>query len=291
MSVSVVITCWNGMSLLEKNFPTVLVAARNPKNKISEIIIVDDDSADNSVEYIRQLIKQNPEISIRLVKHPKNLGYAAVCNTGVKNALNDLVVILNLDVLPSENFLEYALPHFEDEKVFAVSFNEEKFGPGKIVWKNGFLEIVSTPVPNETTLTDWPSGGSSVFRKSLWEKLGGMDEIFLPFYFEDIDIGLRARKLGYKCLWEPKAKVIHQHESTINVENFRKYQRRQNVPLIKERNYLLLVWKNLDKDHPLKDHLKTLLGRFLKNPGYLKVVLLAFLRKLVFSFKNEEVQN
>jgi len=290
MDVSIVITCWNGRELLEKNFPKVISAWENPRNKIKEVIIVDDGSTDDSVEYINKLKNQNSKLKIRLVKHGRNFGYAAACNTGVKEAKEELVVILNLDVAPSKDFLEHALPHFKDEKVFAVSFNEGKFGPGKLVWKDGFLEIEKTDLPQKTSLTDWPSGGSSVFRKSVWEKLGGMDEIFLPFYFEDIDIGLRARRLGYKCLWEPKAKVVHQHESTINLKNFQKYQRRQNVPLIKERNYLLLVWKNLDKDHPLKDHLKTLLGRCLKNPGYLKVVLLAFLKEISVLKKLKKIE-
>lgn len=278
------ITCWNGRELLEQNLPSVLAASENPKNKIEEIIVVDDGSTDESVEYVNKCKVQKLALSlskgakckVRLVKHERNLGYSATCNTGVKEARGDLVTILNLDVIPSENFLEAALPHFDDEKVFAVSFNEGKFGPGKLVWKKGFLEIESSEIPVDIAKTDWPSGGSSIFKKDIWEKLGGMDELFLPFYFEDIDLGIRARRLGFKCLWEPKAKVEHQHGATINKDNFRM----EFVDSIKQRNQLLLTWKNIDSKKLLFSHLENLLKRCCFHPGYLKIVYLAGKRKL-----------
>jgi len=273
-----VITCWNGRKLLEKNLPKVFSAWKNPRNKIREVIVVDDGSSDDSGEYVNKFQipcpsgrRANSKFQIRLVRHKKNLGYAATCNTGVREAEEELVVILNLDVIPSRNFLEYALPHFKDEEIFAVSFNEGKFGPGKLVWKNGFLEIEKTALPQKTSLTDWPSGGSSIFRKKIWEELGGMDKLFLPFYFEDIDIGLRARKLGYKCLWEPKAKVVHQHEATINPQNFNP----RYIDLVKQRNHLLLTWKNLNLSKFLISHLPNLVRRCVLHPKYSKIVFLA----------------
>lgn len=271
MSVSIVITCWNGKKLLEKNLPAVVKASENTKNKISEIIVVDDGSTDDSVAFLHKNYSQ-----IKMVKHKINLGYAAVCNTGVKEAKSEFVTILNLDVAPSENFLEFSLPNFEDEKVFAVSFNEGKFGPGKLIWKNGFLEIVKTEIPKKTSLTDWPNGGSSVFRKKIWRELGGMDELFLPFYFEDMDLGIRARKAGFQCFWEPKAIVEHQHEATINEKSFSK----NYLNLIKQRNHLLLTWKNIDNFGRLLSHLFYLTKRCLFHLGYTKVVFLALKRRL-----------
>lgn len=264
-----VITCWNGRKLLERNLPSVIKATENPANKIIEIIVVDDGSTDESVELIEQL-------AIRVIQHEKNLGYSAVCNTGVKEASGDLVVILNSDVIPSENFLESVLPHFADEKVFAVSFNEGKFGPGKLVWKKGFLEIEGGgDIPKKTASTDWPSGGSSIFRKAYWEKLGGMDKIFLPFYFEDIDLGIRARKAGLKCLWEPRAEVEHEHEATINSYNFKQ----KYIDGIKQRNQLLLTWKNINDPRLFLSHLFQLKLRCFLHPGYFRILLLALKRR------------
>lgn len=271
MDVSVVVTCWNGRELLEKNLPKVFGASKNSKNHISEVIVVDDFSSDNSVEFLAQNFPQ-----VKLVKQDRNYGYSVTCNTGVEKAKDELVVILNLDVVPAINFLENVLPLFKDEKVFAVSFNESKFGPGKLVWEKGFLEIKGNDEhPHETCLTDWPSGGSSIFRKAYWEKLGGMDPLFLPFYFEDIDLGIRARKAGYLCLWEPKAKVEHEHEATINSDSFKQ----KYIDSIKERNHLLLTWKNINSPKRFFSHLFHLKLRCFLHPGFFRIFFLAFKRK------------
>lgn len=271
------ITCWNGKELLRKNLPSVTVAAQNPKNKIKEILVVDDASSDDSVAFV-----QTNFSFVRVVSQPRNFGYAVTCNTGVKEAKEELVVILNADVAPTKNFLEAVLPHFQDKKVFAVSFNEGQFGPGKIVWEKGFLAIEKTRQEKETTVSDWANGGSAIFRKEIWLKLGGMDELFLPFYWEDIDLGLRAKKAGFQIYWEPGAKVDHHHESTVNEANFEKYRFRKNISLIKERNHLLLTWKNIDSLGRFFVHLDYLGQRTVTHPGYLKVIWAALTRKVTF---------
>jgi len=269
MDVSVVITCWNGRKLLEKNLPKVIEASANPQNHISEVIVVDDYSTDNSVEFLKNNYPQ-----VKLVRQEKNYGYSVTCNTGVEKAKSGLVVILNLDVVPAINFLENVLPHFKDEKVFSVSFNEGKFGPGKLVWENGMLGIAPTKILRKTCLTGWPSGGSSVFRKDIWQKLGGMDSLFLPFYYEDIDLGIRAFKAGFKCLFEPKSKVEHEHEATINPQNFsEKY-----ILRVKERNRLLLTWKNLDSLDLILSHIKALVKIIFLSPGFFRIILKAIKR-------------
>ena len=271
MDVSVVITCWNGEKLLRENLPKVIEASKNPENKIKEIIVVDDASTDDSVELVQRLASSVQHLVIRVITHEKNYGYSTTCNTGVREANGELVAILNLDVIPENNFLVKALPHFEDEKVFAVSFNEGKFGPGRVRWEKGFLEIIPTSVSEKSETASWASGGSSIFRKKIWEGLEGMDEVYSPFYFEDIDLGLRAKEKGFLCLWEPNSKVEHKHESTINSENFDiKY-----INSIKERNHLILTWKSIDNPSRFFSHLFYLGKRLIRSPGYLKIVFMA----------------
>ncbi|MBI3558940.1 hypothetical protein HY085_00960 [Candidatus Gottesmanbacteria bacterium] len=88
--------------------------------------------------------------------------------------------------------------------------------------------------------TDWPDGSASAFRKDLYLKLGGFNKIYDPFYWEDTDLGWRARKAGYLCFFEPKAILIHEHEEgAIN----RHYSQEQ-IKAISLRNQFLFVWKN-----------------------------------------------
>lgn len=280
MDVSVIVTCWNGRKLLEKNLPFVVLASKNLKNKIKEIIVIDDASEDSSIEFLKENYP-----NVKVLQHKNNLGYSSVCNDGIKSSVGDLVVILNADVIPSEDFLETVIPLFENEKIFAVSFNEGKFGPGKLVWKNGFLEIESNnAIPKTTTATDWASGGSSIFRKKMWLDLGGMDEKFLPFYFEDIDLSIRARRAGYKCLWEASARVDHKHEATINSEYFSQ----EYIDSIKQRNHLLLTWKNLNNTNLFFHHIYGLGKRTISHPGYLKIILLASGRFISFNLRKRK---
>ncbi|RJR25688.1 glycosyltransferase family 2 protein [Candidatus Microgenomates bacterium] len=284
MDVSILVTCWNGEKLLSHNFSKVVEAAENKDNKVKEILVVDDGSSDNSVSFLKKNFPQ-----VKVLENKRNYGYGFSCNRGMEEAKADLVAILNLDVIPDKDFLVSCLPHFEDEKVFSVSFNEGSFGPGRLAWNKGFIEIVETKPEKTTSFASWPSGGSSVFRKKLWREIGGMDEIFLPFYFEDIDLGIRAEKKGYKCLWEPKAKVNHKHEATINPENFALHKHKKDISLIKERNFLLLNWKHLDSPSDFFNHLVYLFKRAFFAPGYFKVIFSAILRKISFSFTHEQL--
>lgn len=261
MKISIVIPNWRGEKLLEKNLPAVMAT------KPDEVIIVDDASPDDSIEFLE---KNYPQIKI--VKHKKNLGFAAACNSGVKEASKEIVVLLNLDVVPEDGFLRHALPHFEDSQVFAVSFNEPSWSWAKITWKNGFVEHQPGSKTKKPHISAWASGGSAAFRKSMWEKLGGFDEIYRPFYWEDIDLGYCAWKRGWNILWEPKAIVYHHHEAIIGKHFSKGY-----IDYISERNRIIFILKNINDPRMIfENKLWTLLR--LRNPGFLKPLFAAKLK-------------
>lgn len=267
-TVSVVIPTFNTKDLLGKHLPRVVAAFKNPRNKIKEVIVVDDASVDGSARFVKEKF---PEV--RVIVHKKNRGFAASVNLGVRCAMGDLVVLLNSDVSPGEQFLERVLPHFHKPKVFAVSLHEKGYGWAKGGFRDGFIIHQPGHEGSEAANTFWVSGGSGVFRRKLWLELGGLDEkIFAPFYWEDVDLGYRALKAGYRLLWEPDSLVEHIHESTISKFS-KKYRQR-----IQERNQLLFVWKNLSSPRLLRKHVLGLLKRTLVHPGYLRIVLMAMLK-------------
>jgi hypothetical protein len=81
----------------------------------------------------------------------------------------------------------------------------------------------------------------------------------------------QSPKRGWIVLWEPKSHVLHQHESSINVSNFKK----TFMNNIKERNYLLWHWKNVTSPSLFRKHIIGLVTRTVLHPGYLKIILLA----------------
>ena len=267
MKISIVIPNWNGKKLLEKNLPLVFKAL--PKK--AEIIIIDNGSTDGSVEEIKnlKLKMKNCNLKLKIILNKTNLGFARAVNQGVKKARGDLVVLLNNDVIPEKGFLQKCLNHFEDLKVFAVSFNEQNWSWAKIKWANGFIEHESGSKTDKVHFSGWASGGSAVFRKSIWEKLGGLDEIYSPFYWEDVDLSYRAWKRDYKILWEPKAVVCHKHEETI--KRFPK----NYINFISRRNQLLFIWKNITNSKMILEHKFWLWKKLLTTPGYWKPYLAA----------------
>lgn len=266
--VSVIIPNYNRQELLAKNLPVILKAKKNKANSILEVIVVDDASKDESVKLLKE---QFPEV--RTIKHRVSRSFSATVNTGARSAKGELLVLLNSGVVPEENFLEKALLHFEDESVFAVSLHEKGYGWAKGKFENGFLLHESGPESKEKQDTLWVSGGSGVFRRSLWMKLGGMDEkLFSPFYWEDVDMGYRAQKRGWKLFWEPKGEVVHKHETTIGTLP-KKYTQR-----IRERNELIFIWKNITSPILIRKHIAGLAKRIIRHPGYLRIVIMVLFK-------------
>lgn len=265
MRASIIIPNYNTAFLLRKNIPVVLRAAKNKKNKIHEVVVVDDASPDESVSVLR---KEFPQV--KLIKHKQNRGFSHSVNTGVRGSSGDLIILLNTDVLPSENFMEPVIKHFADGNVFGVSLNEKGHSWVKGKLENGYLGHEPGKKTSSAHETFWISGGSGVFRRSIWKKLGGLDQNLLaPFYWEDFDICYRAAKRGYKLLWEPGGRVVHKHETTMS-QIPRSYLIR-----IQERNLLRVNWKNLTSPRLFRKHIQGVLKRSFRHPGYIRVVLMA----------------
>ena len=284
MKFSIIIPNWNGEKLLKNNLPAVF------KSGVDQVIVVDNGSEDGSVALLKNLQVQYPQL--KTIFNQKNLGFARAVNQGVKEAKNEIVVLLNNDVVPEEDFLKPLAKDFEDEKVFAVSLNEPQWSWAKGKWVKGFIEHETGPKTKTPHLSFWANGGSGAFRKSIWLELGGLDEIFAPFYWEDIDLSYRAWKRGFKILWEPQSVVHHQHETTIGLRFNQKY-----VDLISQRNQLLFIWKNTTDFRMLLVHKAFLWKKLLTQPGYFKPFLAAWFRfPLVFprwlkEFKEKKVSD
>lgn len=237
MQVSIVIPTYNGKSLLKKNLPQVIKAASG-----AEIVVVDDASTDGTAEFIK-----NKFPKVKLVQHTKNLRFAESCNSGVWAAKGEVVILLNSDVVPQKGFLKPLLKHFEDGGVFSVGCKEVAQENGKKVvsgrtegkFARGFL-VHWRPKNQESRETLWTFGGSMAVDKSKYLTIDGMDPLFAPAYWEDIDLCWRARQRGWKVIFEKDAVVYHNHETT-NVNVFGK----SKIEEIALRNQILFVWKNI----------------------------------------------
>lgn len=263
MTTTVVIPVFNGLEFLKKNLPAVV------NLKTDEVIVVDDASTDGSGQFIKEKFPQ-----VTLISNNTNRRFPVSVNKGFSHSSGEIIFLLNQDVKPDKDLVKNTLDFFNDPGIFAITFNEGNRSWAKVKTKNGFLEFENGEIDDKTHESFWASGGSAAFRKDMWDKLGGFDPIFTPGYFEDLDLGWRARRVGYKIIWNPKSKVTHVTETAFN-----KAFSKKTLQRIKERNYLLAHWKNLSWfQYP--EHLFNLLLRIFKNPGYFIPVGMALWKKL-----------
>ncbi len=279
MDISVIITSWNGEKILKKNLLKVI--ASSPEAK--EIIVTDDASTDATLSYLKTLTPRFKKLKI--ISQKKNRGFGYNSNSAVKKAKGDLVALLNNDVIPEKGYLKACLPYFQKKDTFAISFAENQHPhPARIMWQGGFFLHEPWQNPPSPAISAWASGGSAIFNRRLFLNLGGFDELFSPFYWEDVDLGYRAWKSGYHIFWDPAAKVNHRHESTLS-----RFPR-SFLNRVKERNQLLLIQKNISDPAMRRHHSLGLIGRCLLGPNYCKVILSAKRRARFFKKEIRQTQ-
>lgn len=264
-TVDIVIPSFNGKYLLEKHLPQVF----KNTDYLNKVIVVDNGSTDDTITWLN---KNYPEVII--VPNSTNLGFTKPVNQGVAVSTSKYLVLLNNDVHPEKGYLKNIFHFFEDEKVFAVSFNENESSWPQVTW-DGKIQFVRGEDKSAPRYTAWASGGSAIFKRSLWDKIGGLNEIYAPFYWEDIDIGYRAWKMGYKIIWDNQSLVFHEHESTAKKIN------PAYLSLIKQRNELLFNWINVTDKKLTRLHRQYLTSHVINHPGYLKIVIAAYIRFLL----------
>jgi O-antigen biosynthesis protein len=271
MTIDIIIPSLNGKELLKDNLPLVI---KNSES-INQIIVIDDGSSDGTDKFIK-----NNYPNLTYFRNQTNLGFSKSINLAVKESMADFFVLLNNDVKPQKKYLEKSLKYFENEKMFAISFCEQENSWPEISWSGGKLQFKQGSDRNKPHYSPWASGGSAIFRRLIWNRLGGFDEIYSPGYWEDIDIGWRAWKSGYLIVWEPDAKVIHQHESSFKKIN-------QNyLNLIKQRNELIFTHKNINDKKLLNSFNKQLVNYTFRHPRFIKVIF-AFMKKYPEIIKKE----
>jgi len=240
--ISTIIPVYKKTDVFLKNLKT-----NYPFIKETEIVIINDDPETS----IKNLLK---DYQVKLIENKVNLGFGKSINKGIKYSTKKFVFLLNSDVILSNSSFKNSIRLFDEEKnLFAVGFaqtekNNQIVGKNSIYWKNGFFRHKKAP-NIFFGKTAWAEGGSSIFSKEKFLELGGFDELYSPFYWEDIDISYRAWKKGYKVLFDPNILVEHHHESTIST-----YFSSKIIKKISYRNQLIFIWKNITDRNLIFSH-------------------------------------
>ena len=226
IELSVIIVNYNVRHFLEQCLCSVQKAIRNIN---TEIIVVDNNSIDNSIGYLKS---QFP--GIRFLVNDTNLGFAKACNQGLQLSLGKYILFLNPDTIVPEKSLEDCISFFEShpdaggvgvrmidiQNKFlkeskrglptpAASFYK-LFGLSAIFPKaKTFSKYYEGHLPeNENNPVEVLSGACMMIRREVFEKINGFDERFF-MYGEDIDLSIRIIQAGYKNYYLGTITVTH----------------------------------------------------------------------------------
>lgn len=244
LSISVVIPNYNGKSLLEQNLPFVYNALQTSGITDYEIIIPDDASVDDSLNFLRT---NYPEIIT--IESVANCGFSGNTNQGIFVAQKDLVLILNSDVELTAGYFNPLLSYFEKEDTFGVSgriiaMDGEKIQDGAKFPEYSFTNIISTKNYISKDVDSLPtffmSGANALIDRKKLVKMGGFNEMYNPYYSEDVDLGLRAWRLGYQLYYDHRAICKHPNSATIKKESSKK------VKIISKRNKMYVHFLHLN---------------------------------------------
>ncbi len=219
-SISVIIVNWNGRTLLRD----CLASLEQQTTLLAEIIVVDNGSTDNSVEWL-----QATHPDVKVVRLTENRGFAAGCNAGIAVATGSLIATLNNDTIADPRWLgALSLELCGRPDVGMVASRMVRRDQPDVVDSTGIcLDVTavawdrrvgeSAAVSEPPTEIFGPCAGAALYRRELFDDVGLFDEDFFMF-LEDVDLAWRARLAGWRCVYAPDARVLHWHSATA-VEN------------------------------------------------------------------------
>lgn len=232
-TVTVIIVNWNSGSLLASSVDSLV---RHHGGLVDSIIVVDNDSQDDSIS---QLSKLNvTDVGLRIIENRTNTGFARACNQAQKLATGKYLLFLNPDTRiftgslagPIE-FLERAenacvgavgIQLIEDDGRVSRScarfptlwrFVAEMTGAARIPGLKGTGVVMAEWSHDATRIVDHVIGAFLLIRKEIFEILGGFDEQFF-LYLEDVDLSWRMKELGYTSVYLASAQAFHKGGGT-----------------------------------------------------------------------------
>jgi len=213
--VAVVIVNYNGAALL----PACLAALAAQTKAPAQIVVADNGSSDGSLALLRA---HHPSVDVRVLGH--NFGFAGGANRGVRATTARWVCILNSDATPVPDWLATLTAAPRDERTWAlgsvlvsaqtgrIESAGDQYSPAGFAYKL-LRDRPLSDLPAEPYPVFAAPGAAPVFRRDVFDELGGYVERFF-LYYEDVDLAFRAVLLGYHALLVPQARVVHQLGAT-----------------------------------------------------------------------------
>ena len=208
----IVIPNWNGKSMLEH----CLLSLRRQTYSGFRVIVVDNGSSDGSIELLENSF---PEVE-RIQLH-SNTGFSVAVNKGIESSTSPWLLLLNNDIEVAEDCLEklrLAIEQYPQFQMFALkmmSFHQRTSidGAGDAVLRGGVGYRLGTMEEDGQKYqidqeTFGACAGAALYHRNVFAKVGLFDDVFFA-YLEDVDLNMRTRRHGLRCMYIAGAVVYH----------------------------------------------------------------------------------
>lgn len=215
---TVVVLTYKGIHHLKDLLPSLLAAIDFSKQFTIDIHIIDNGSDLETKKFVEGFGSK-----IKYYASSSN-DYLFSLNPFISKLKSDYFMLLNDDMKVTLDIFEQTIPLIvNNPKLFAVNCHLLNWNSDisqnnvrKLKISKGWISSVySTEFLDNLQYTLYAGGGSAIFNKVLFNKLGGFDTLYRPAYCEDLDISSRAWMMGYEVIFNPKAKIYHKEGATI----------------------------------------------------------------------------
>ena len=220
--VFVIIPNLNGEKRLAASIDSIL----SQSYKEFTLVVVDNGSRDGSRKIIEQYAKKDTRI--RSIYREKNYGYTGGVNPGFELAMQEHAAYgapFNNDAVADKDWLKHLVTFLDHHPDYGIATCTILHADGKTIdstadqytswgipFPRGRDEPASSRYDQDTDIFG-ASGGASMYRVSMLERIGLLDQDFFAYY-EDIDISFRAQLAGWKVAFVPSSVVYHEQGQT-----------------------------------------------------------------------------
>jgi len=222
MCVDIVIVNWNAGHLLYECVESII---HHGGTSVSRIIVVDNNSSDNSVGFLKDL----PQVD--LIEAQENFGFGKACNIGARYSTSEFILFLNPDARLYPDTLKKVLVFMRSEEnakvgVCGVQLDDESGVIARSssrfpsvsgvlshsIGLNRIFPVLGSPMSewdhSSTKVVDQVIGAFFLVRRHLFDSLDGFDEQFFVYY-EEVDFAFRAKRLGWSSVYYAGARAFH----------------------------------------------------------------------------------
>jgi GT2 family glycosyltransferase len=243
MRVSVIVVTYNAQDTIKKT----ILSLQNQFYKDYEIIVVDNDSHDNTVSIVRELFAGETGKRNKIVYNITNTGFAGGNVTGFQHADGEYIALLNADAEANSNWLQGLIDTMDSQKEIGICASKliihgtdridsagDSFSKTMKGFKKGEGREAKEHMKEEHVFG--ACAGAALYRREMLDDIGFFDTDFFLIY-EDTDLNLRTQLAGWKVMYVPAAIVYHKVRSSIGrMSELAAYYSLRNSELVRFKN-------------------------------------------------------